>query len=115
MTPDTYFPKYLLAVDKYSRMPFLVGLKKIDDESIIQAFKYIMATYFSTSGKLAPTTLSPITRIQADYGSTFTSKEFQQLCVESSFKLTLASPKHLEMNSVVECTCQSLCLLKIPL
>ena len=51
-------------------------------------------------------------QIQADFGSIFTSETFKQFCVNEKIKLTLAAPKHLEMNSILERTWQSLCQIK---
>ena len=51
-------------------------------------------------------------RIQADFGSIFTSEEFKKFCLDEKIKLTLAAPKHLEMNSILERTWQSICHIK---
>ena len=54
----------------------------------------------------------PLTRIHSDYGSISTSDEFTKNTLSHQRRLNLASSKHLEMNSVLERTWQSLCHLK---
>ena len=54
----------------------------------------------------------PLTRIHSDYVSVFMSNEFTKYALSHQCRLTLALPKHLEMNSVLDQTWQSLCHLK---
>ena len=51
-------------------------------------------------------------RIQADFGTIFLSESFQKFWINNKFELTVASSKHLEMNSILERTFQSLALIK---
>ena len=51
-------------------------------------------------------------QIQADYRSVLMSDLFRQFCLDSRIQLILAAPKHLEMNSILERTWQSLCCIK---
>ena len=109
LTQDTTFPSYLLAVDKFSRFPFIVGLFNVKVDTIIIALQYIRTQLLRTS---VPCNLVPVSRIQSDYGSVFTSETFLTYTLNTNCHLTLAAPKHLEMNSVLERTWQSLCHLK---
>ena len=109
ITQDSYYKFYLLVVDKYSRYPFLVGINSASSEQIINALKYIKSQHLQST---VNNDLVPTTRFQSDYGKIFTSEEFGKFTIDCNCALTLASPKHLEMNSIVERTWQSLCLLK---
>ena len=109
LTPETTFKHYILAVDAYSRYPFLQGLLCTKAVDVIQAVKFICSQMLNYVGQ---TQIVLTKRIQADYGSVFTSEDFQKLCIDSNCRLTVAAPKHLEMNSIVERTWQSLNLIK---
>ena len=109
ITPESTYPYYLFLVDKYSRRPFIQGVTSVSAASIISAIKYVLSQYFNQEKN---SELTIMKRCQSDYGSVFTSTEFEEFCKNESFKHTMASPKHLEMNSILERTWQSLCLLK---
>ena len=100
---------FLLAVDAYSRMPKIKGLYGVTTSEIIEALQYIQVQLFNLKFN---TEIHITNRIQADFGTVFTSSTFQQFCINNKFKLTLASPKHLEMNSILERTYQSIALIK---
>ena len=109
LTQDTTFKYYLLAVDKFSRFPFLVGLLDIKADTVVMALKYIQTQLISSDVK---SVIVPVSRLQSDYGSVFTSETFLTYALNNNSRLTLAAPKHLEMNSVFGRTWQSLCHLK---
>ena len=112
LTNDSYFQYYLLVVDKCSRMPFLMGLENASAQSVISAFNDLRSQLFEPESKLFETNLAPISRLHTDFGSVFTSNAFSEMCSENNFNLTMANPKHLEMNSVLERTWQSILDLK---
>ena len=51
-------------------------------------------------------------QIQADFKSIFTIESFKEFCFDAKIKLTLAAPKHLKMNSILEYIWQSICHIK---
>ena len=109
VTQETSYPYYLLAVDAFSRLPKMHGLFNINTDSIISALQYIRTQLLHIK---KDTNVLLTDRIQSDFGSVFTSEKFQQYCLHNQLKLTLAAPKHLEMNSILERTFQSICLIK---
>ena len=50
---------------------------------------------------------SPLVRFQADAASQFDSAEFRAHCLAEGILVTLAAPKHQEMNGLCERTWQS--------
>ena len=53
--------------------------------------------------------LSPLVKFQADAGSQFDSADFRKTCIEKlGIDVSLAAPKHQEMNGICERTWQSL-------
>ena len=110
ITPETSFPFYLLIVDGYSRMPKLAGLLHTTADDIIRAIQLIRTQLLQI--KTPTTDISIPERIQADFGSIFTSKAFLDFCRKQNIKITLAAPKHLEMNSLLGRTWRSISHIK---
>ena len=94
-------------MDAFSRLPKLHGLFNITTTSIMNALHMHATAKYQKNNDLFITE-----RIQSDFGFVFASDAFHKYCLENRFKLTLAAPKHLEMNSILERTFQSLCLIK---
>ena len=86
-------------------MPKLQGLFGVSAGEIIDAVKYVLVQLYNLKFN---TTIHLTDRLQSGFGSVFTSESFQNFCLDNKFKSTLAAPKHLEMNSIVERTFQSL-------
>ena len=63
LTQDTNFKYYLLAVDKFSLFPFLVGLLDVKADTIIIALQYIRTQLLPSNLKCD---IIPISRLQSD-------------------------------------------------
>ena len=109
ITPSISFSDFLMAVDVYSCLPKLNGLFGVTTSEIISVLKYIQVQLYNLKYN---TEVHLTDRIQADYGTVFTSESCQNFCINNKFKLTLALPKYLEMNPILERTFQSLALIK---
>ena len=73
VTQSTMYPFFLLAVNAFSRMPKLQELQGFSASEIIDALKFILVQLYN----LEFNTVIHITeRIQADFGTAFTSKAF---------------------------------------
>ena len=84
ITPASHFPYILLVVDLVSRRPYLVGLNRVNADTIIDKFKSLAAQHFSAvRNKEEKMNIenSPISRFYGDYGSVFPSAKFRELCV----------------------------------
>ena len=90
-------------------MPKIKGLYGVSTSEIIDALKFIQVQLYNLKFH---SELHLTSRIQAEFGTVFISVQFQHFCLNNKFKLTQASPKHLEMNSTFERTYQSLALIK---
>ena len=109
LTPDTTYKFYLLVVDGYSRLPQLAGLISTTTDDIINSLGHIRTQFY----KIQEASEFLFTqRIQTDFGSAFTSDKFITFCRNNSITVTYAAPKHLEMNSILERTWQSICHIK---
>jgi hypothetical protein len=111
LNKKSYFAYYLLLVDVYSTLPVLFGLKSLTAHNIIRTLKMYLATI---KPKLnAPRPPGEINghhlqHIRADAGAQFTSAEFLQACHDEGINVSLAAPKHQEMNGLCERTWQSI-------
>ena len=106
LTPSTMYKYFLLA---YRRIPKIKGLYAVSTSEIIDVLKFIQVQLYNLKFH---TELHLTSRIQADFGTVFTLNQFQQFCLNNKFKLFLASPKHLKINSIHEHTYQSITLIK---
>ena len=64
---------FLLVVDAYSRMPKIKGLLGVSTSGIIKAPKFIQVQLYNLKFR---TELHLTSRIQADFGTVFTSDQF---------------------------------------
>jgi hypothetical protein len=111
LTKKSYFGYYLLIVDVYSTMPVLFGLKSLMAQSIIRTLKMYLATIKPKINEPRPPgeiNGHHLQHIRADAGPQFTSAEFIQACHDEGINISLAAPKHQEMNGICERTWQSL-------
>jgi hypothetical protein len=111
LTKKSYFGYYLLIVDVYSTMPVLFGLKSLTAHSIIRTLKMYLATIKPKINEPRPPgeiNGHHLQHIRADAGAQFTSAEFIQACHDEGINISLAAPKHQEMNGICERTWQSL-------
>ena len=98
LTGDTTFPNYLLIVGAYSRIPKIYGTNNITTEEVMDKL-YMFQSRFWKNDQFGWWGLE---RISADAGTQFTSTDFKDQCQNRRVCLTLATPKHQEMNGQVE-------------
>ncbi|MGH3056253.1 MAG: hypothetical protein ACRDL7_14870, partial [Gaiellaceae bacterium] len=104
LTPRTHFKYYLLCVCRFSRRPFLYGLRHLDVSGVLEGLQAFCVRFGKTSGEFG---FLDIERVQADAGPQFTSPEFKQAALAAGFRLTLAAPRHQEQNAYCERTWQT--------
>ena len=98
LTSDTTFSTYLLIVDAYSKIPKLYGMEKITTEEVMDKLDMFQSRF----RKIYQFVWWDLEIISADAGTQFTSTEFKDECQTSGVHLTIAVPKHQEMNRQVE-------------
>ena len=104
ITQDTNFNNYLLIVDAFSKIPKIYGLENITTEEVLDKQDMFQARY----GKIDQFGWWDLDRISADAGTQFTLAKFKEECQLRGVRLTLAAPKHQEMNGQVEVTWRTL-------
>ena len=112
LTSNTHFRYFLLLVDAYSLYPVLLGMNTISTKEVLRLLS-VYRTMFRPSIdediNNAEVNLMPLARFQADAGTQFDSAAFRKKCTEKlGISVTLAAPKHQEMNGICERTWQSL-------
>ena len=112
LTKLSHFPYFLLTIDAASQLTALIRLDDTDSRAILSILQYYKAEYVPKmkhdgiifeGAKLA--------HICANAGSQFISQEFWCTCTKLGIHISLAAPKHQEMNGIVEQTWQSICNL----
>ena len=84
--------RYILAiVDGFSKWTSLIALKT---ESALEVTNAILSRWISIFG--------PPEKIHSDRGTNFTSKHFQDMCIEYGIRKTFSSPYYPMGNSIVE-------------
>ena len=107
LTSSTMYKYFLLTVDAYSWMPKIKGLYGVSTSEIIDTLTFNQVQLYNLKFH---TELHITSRIWTDFGTVYISDQFQQFC--HKLNLTQESPKHLEMNSILERIYQSLALIK---
>ena len=102
---STHFKYYLQITNDLTRFTVLLGLSEVSSYSVFQAL-----LHYSIHFKPHPDfeISQDLTQVHADAGSAFTSKEFLQDCQDHQIKVSLAAPRHQEMNGICERTWQNI-------
>ena len=100
LTNDTNFKNYLLIVDAYTKIPKLYGMENITTAEVMDKLDMFQSRF----GKIDQFGWWDLERILADAGTQFTLTELKEECKTRGVRLTLAAPKHQEMNGQVEVT-----------
>jgi hypothetical protein len=110
LTPKSHFPYYLLVVDVVSHLPVFLGLRKIDSIMVFRALQRYRTNFQPSidQDNNPEMNISPFCHVCADVGTQFSSRTFRSICDAANMKVTLAAPKHQEMNGLCERTWQSL-------
>ena len=99
-TGDTTFYNYLLIVHAYSNIPKLYGTEKITTEEVMDKLDMFQSIF----GQIDQFIWWDLERISADAGTQFTSTDLKEELQTRGVRLTLAAPKHQDMNGQVEVT-----------
>jgi hypothetical protein len=109
LTKKSYFGYYLLIVDVYSTMPVLFGLKSLTDIVLFGRLKCILrpSSRRSTNQGLPAKSMDITCNIFEPTPEPNLPAEFIQACHDEGINISLAAPKHQEMNGICERTWQS--------
>ena len=110
LNDESHFQYYFLIVDIASGLPVLLGLNTISSAEVLRLLKVYKTLFRPNIDEDTATEfdLFPMIHFRADAGSQFASAEFRAECLEQGINVTLAAPKHQEMNGICERTWQSL-------
>jgi hypothetical protein len=110
LKPKIHFPYFLLIVDVVSHFPVLIGLRNIDSNTVFTALcQYRTNFQPNLNQDINPDfNISPFIHVRADAGTQFSGRIFRNRCNKANIKVSLAAPKHQEMNGLCERTWQSL-------
>ena len=98
LTPKTTFANLLLIVDAFSRFTDIFGLRRKTTAEVLRAMQQFAADH----GAVTEFGYLDLQKIRADAGSQFIAEEFRAACREHRINLSLAAPKHQEMNHYAE-------------
>jgi hypothetical protein len=110
LTKATHFTYYMLIVDVASTYTVLMGLNKINSKEVIRLLNIYRTLFRPDMNSDDPVTanLHQLTQFHSDAGSQFNSPKFLNDCIAiKGIAVTLAAPKHQEMNGLCERTWQS--------
>jgi hypothetical protein len=110
LNTKTHFPYFLLIVDVVSHLPVLIGLRNIDSNTVFTALRQYRTNFQPNLNQdLNPDfNITPFLHVRVDAGTQFSSRAFRNKCNAANIKVSLAAPKHQEMNGLCERTWQSL-------
>ena len=110
LTGGTHFKNYLQIVDYVSQFCAMLGMQEVSAEECLRLLGIFRTLYLRhlPGGDNPEYSLSRLQHIRADAGSQFASAEFQTACSAQGIKVTLAAPKHQEMNGLCERTWQTI-------
>ena len=104
ITRSSNYPYYLQITDALTRFTVLLGLTEVSSYAIFDRL-----LQYSIWFKPNPSfTFDNVSNIHADAGTAFTSKEFISDCEQYGIKVSLAAPRHQEMNGICERTWASI-------
>ena len=98
IVPSWYFPYYLCVSDACSRFFVPMSLSSKATTVVFEALRKWAIWY----GPDATFNISRIHEVHGDFDSVFKSAEFLTLCEQNHIKVTLAAPRHQEMNALHE-------------
>jgi hypothetical protein len=104
------FDRQCLIVDVVSHLLVLLGLRRISSRAVFTELQRYRTNFQpSVDHDVNPEmNLFNTQHVRADAGSQFASQEFVELCNRNNIRVSVASPKHQEMNGLCERTWQSL-------
>jgi hypothetical protein len=102
LTPKIHFLYFLLIVDVVSHLPVLLGLQNIDSNKVFTALRQYRTNFQPNLNQdINPDfNISPFLYVRADAGTRFSSRKFRTKCNNANIKVSLAAPKHHEMNGL---------------